>query len=128
MQEAAVRLDLPPNAHAYTLLAAFRANVALARGDFATVFASYEVLTADDRPERPWRRAWTLSLRAYMRLFGPDTAAARVDADTALAIARPIGSPTITAIALSACGAVRADGEPERALTLLREALDDQEK
>jgi predicted ATPase/class 3 adenylate cyclase len=124
MQEAAVRLDLPPNAYAFVLLSALRSNVALARGDFATVFASYEVLTADDGPQRPWGRAWALSLRAHIRSFGPDAAEARVDADTALAIARPIGSPTITAIALSACGAVRADGEPDRALILLREALE----
>jgi tetratricopeptide (TPR) repeat protein len=124
IQEVVVHLDLPPNAYAFVLLAALGSNVALARGDFATAFACYEVLTAEDGFHLPWSRAWSLSLRAHMRVGIAASAEARVDADTALAIARPIGSPNITAMALSACGAVRAGGEPERALALLREALE----
>ena len=59
MQEAVVRLDLPPSAYAHVLLAALRSHVALARGDFATMFESYEVLTAEDGPHLPWGRAWS---------------------------------------------------------------------
>jgi predicted ATPase len=49
---------------------------------------------------------------------------ALVNLDQAVAVARRLGNPTAITYATMAAGMVRVDGEPERALELLDEALD----
>jgi hypothetical protein len=59
-----------------------------------------------------------------MRAAAGNPAAAILEAEEALTLARRVGAPGVLAIALAAAGSALADSDPQRALALMREAVE----
>jgi predicted ATPase/class 3 adenylate cyclase len=97
-----------------------RMAIANARGDWSTAL-EFMLSGTEAAARDPYNQAWQLATMAAARATLDDTLRATADAERAVALARAVGSPLLTAYALGQLALAVALSEPVRARLLLTE-------
>ena len=120
-EEALRRLGLQPDQY----LDGLRAFVAIGRGRTKEVIEIWaSVLPIDRAKGDDLEFAGDLGMLAFYRALNGDRETAIAEATEALAAARAVGNPSMTAYCLGNLGFVLAESEPARARELLRESIE----